>query len=87
MELSEAFFLRRVHAVVVHDVEAQLGVVSGGATWNFCGTIIDYDAVRVEASSKLKAARNEINIWVMKLQKTQKAAEAALDLYAAKCSR
>ena len=76
-----------MHVAVVHDVEAQLGVARGGVTWNFCGPITDYDAVRAAASLKLKAEKNEVNTWVMKLHKTQKAAETALDLYAAKCSR
>jgi hypothetical protein len=66
--------------------EGQLGV-GGGAAWNFCAPVVDYDAVRAAAASKLKTERNEIKAWITKLQKTQKAAEAALDLYERKCSR
>lgn len=64
-------------------VEAQL---SGAApAWNYCAPVMDYDAVRASAGPVFKAKVDEVRAWVAKLQKTQRAAEQALDLYEQKC--
>merc|ERR1712083_1098833 len=68
-------------------VEPQLGVTGSGAAWDYCAPNVDYDTVRSAAAAQLKVEKNDIQVWVTKLQKAQKAAEAALDLYGAKCSR
>merc|ERR1712187_610137 len=68
-------------------VEAQLGVIGSAAAWEYCAPAVDYDAVRGAAAAKLTEENNEIKSLVTKLQKAQRAAEAALDLYQRKCSR
>jgi hypothetical protein len=51
------------------------------AAWNFCAPVVDYDALRKEVSAVLADKTTEVQGLVAKLQKTQRAAEQALDKY------
>ena len=65
-------------------VESQLLSV-GSPTWNFCAPVMDYDIARVQAASAFVTKTAAIRAMVAKLQKTQRAAEKALDSYVSKC--
>lgn len=60
-------------------MEAQL---TGGAAWNYCAPVVDYDTLRKKASAGLSAKVDEVRGLVSKLGKAQKAAEIALDMSA-----
>jgi hypothetical protein len=65
-------------------VESQLFSV-GSPAWNFCTPVMDYDMARVQAASSFDTKIVAIRAMVAKLQKTQRAAEKALDSYVSKC--
>jgi hypothetical protein len=66
-------------------VEAQL-LSPSLAAWGFCAPAADYDAARAKAASAFAGKVIDVRALVSKLQKTQRAAEKALDLYVSKCS-
>ena len=47
--------------------------------------MIDYDAVRVAATESIRAEIDDVRNYAARMQKTQRAAEAALDRYAIQC--
>ena len=49
------------------------------AAWNFCAPVVDYDGLRKEVAAALADKIVEVQGLVAKLQKTQRAAEQALD--------
>ena len=49
------------------------------AAWNFCAPVVDYDGVRKEVAAALADKIVEVQGLVARLQKTQRAAEQALD--------
>ena len=49
-------------------------------------TVVDYDAVRKETAGAFEEKIVEVRGLVAKLQKTQRAAEQALDQYEKSCS-
>lgn len=49
------------------------------AAWNFCAPVVDYDGLRKEVSAIFEDKVVEVQGLVAKLQKTQRAAEQALD--------
>jgi hypothetical protein len=51
------------------------------AAWNYCAPVVDYDGVRREVSSIFVDKAAEVQSLVAKLQKTQRAAEQALDKF------
>jgi hypothetical protein len=51
------------------------------AAWNYCAPVVDYDGVRREVSSIFAEKAAEVQSLVAKLQKTQRAAEQALDKF------
>jgi hypothetical protein len=51
------------------------------AAWNYCAPVADYDGVRREVSSIFADKAAEVQSLVAKLQKTQRAAEQALDKF------
>merc|ERR1712032_72763 len=68
-------------------VEAQLLGANGGApAWNYCAPVVDYDAIRAEAKAVFDNKIDEVRGLAARLQKTQRAAEQALDLYEQHCS-
>merc|ERR1712032_983434 len=68
-------------------VEAQLLGANGGApAWNYCAPVVDYDAMRAEAKDVFDLKVGEVRGLVARLQKTQRAAEQALDLYEQHCT-
>merc|ERR1719498_1142934 len=67
-------------------VEAQLlGGDASSSSWNYCAPVVDYDQLRKEAGEMSKAKAEQVQGLVAKLQKTQRAAEDALDKYAKAC--
>ena len=69
-------------------VESQVvDVESSAATWGFCAPVIDYAAARAVAHDALIAKVANIRLDVTKLQKAQRAAEAALGMYHRKCAQ
>ena len=56
------------------------------AAWNFCAPVVDYDALRKEAAAAFADKIVEVQGLVGKLQKTQRAAEQALDKPASRYS-
>jgi hypothetical protein len=52
-----------------------LDASAAAVAWNFCAPVVDYDALR-----------KEVQGLVAKLQKTQRAAEQALDKYVSSCA-
>merc|ERR1740123_1320931 len=68
-------------------VETQLlGANGGGPAWNYCAPVVDYDAMRAEAKDVFESKIGEVRGLVARLQKTQRAAEQALDLYEQHCA-
>lgn len=53
------------------------------AAWNFCAPVVDYDALRKEVATVFADKAVEVQGWVAKLQRTQRAVEQTLD----KCAR
>lgn len=51
------------------------------AAWNYCAPVVDYDGVRQEVSNIFADKAAEVQSLVAKLQKTQRAAEQALDKF------
>ena len=51
------------------------------AAWNYCAPVVDYDEVRPEVSNIFADKAAEVQSLVAKLQKTQRAAEQALDKF------
>ena len=51
------------------------------AAWNYCAPVVDYDEVRQEVSNIFADKAAEVQSLVAKLQKTQRAAEQALDKF------
>jgi len=51
------------------------------AAWNYCAPVVDYDGVRRDVSSIFADKAAEVQSLVAKLQKTQRAAEQALDKF------
>ena len=49
------------------------------AAWNFCAPVVDYDGLRREAAAAFADKVVEVQGLVARLQKTQRAAEQALD--------
>lgn len=49
------------------------------AAWNFCAPVADYDGLRKEAAAAFADKVVEVQGLVARLQKTQRAAEQALD--------
>ena len=49
------------------------------AAWNYCAPVVDYDALRKEISSVFEDRTAKVQAFVARLQKTQRAAEQALD--------
>ena len=49
------------------------------AAWNYCAPVVDYDALRKEMASVFEDRAAKVQAFVAKLQKTQRAAEQALD--------
>ena len=60
-------------------VESQL-LAGGSPSWNYCTPVVDYDALRKEASRALPKQVNDVRGFVSKLGKAQRAAEVALDM-------
>ena len=52
---------------------------SAEAAWNFCAPVVDYDSLRKEVAAIFEEKVVEVQGLVAKLQKTQRAAEQALD--------
>ena len=68
-------------------VEAQLlSADAAEAAWNYCAPVVDYDGVRQEVASIFADKAAEVQSLVAKLQKTQRAAEVALDKYEKTCA-
>ena len=69
-------------------VEPQLLSDAGGGLtpWSYCTPVVDYDALRVAANEVLEGKVGEIRGYVTKLQKAQRAAEEALDMYEKSCA-
>ena len=63
----------------VLDLHQFLGADAKGSAWNFCAPAIDYDSIRKEAATIFADKRAEVQQFVAKLHKTQRAAEKALD--------
>ena len=57
------------------------------AAWNFCAPVADYDGLRKEVAAVFADKIVEVQSLVAKLQKTQRAAEQALDKYASRRAR
>jgi len=51
------------------------------AAWNYCAPVVDYDGMRREVSSIFVDKAAAVQSLVAKLQKTQRAAEQALDKF------
>merc|ERR1711935_888926 len=66
-------------------VEAQLLALSVEAAWNYCTPVVDYDALRKEVAAVLEERAATVQGIVAKLQRTQRAAEQALDKYERTC--
>ena len=49
------------------------------AAWNYCTPVTDYDALRKEVTAVFADRAAQVQALVVKLQKTQRAAEQALD--------
>ena len=49
------------------------------AAWNFCAPVVDYNGLRKEVAAAFADKIVEVQGLVAKLQKTQRAAEQALD--------
>ena len=49
------------------------------AAWNFCAPVVDYDGLRKEVATAFDDKIVEVQGLVARLQKTQRAAEQALD--------
>jgi len=49
------------------------------AAWNFCAPVVDYDALRKDVAAVFADKTVEVQGWVAKLQKTQRAVEQTLD--------
>jgi len=49
------------------------------AAWNFCAPVVDYDGLRKEVAAAFADKIVEVQGLVARLQKTQRAAEQALD--------
>jgi hypothetical protein len=49
------------------------------AAWNFCAPVVDYDGLRKEVAAAFVDKAIEIQGMVVRLQKTQRAAEKTLD--------
>ena len=58
-----------------------LGADAAEAAWNYCAPVVDYDGVRQEVSNIFADKAAEVQSLVAKLQKTQRAAEQALDKF------
>jgi len=58
-----------------------LGTDAAEAAWNYCAPVVDYDALRKEVLTVFADRAAEVQGMVVKLQKTQRAAEQALDRY------
>ena len=56
-----------------------LGTHAAEAAWNYCAPVVDYDALRKEVVTVFADKAAEVQGLVTKLQKTQRAAEQALD--------
>merc|ERR1712093_199653 len=68
-------------------VEAQLLDASAAeAAWNLCAPVTDYDGLRKEVAAIFADKVVEVQGLVAKLQKTQRAAEQALDKYEKTCA-
>ena len=51
------------------------------AAWNYCAPVVDYDGMRREVSSIFVDKAAAVQSLVAKLQKTQRAAEQALERF------
>jgi len=65
----------------VHDFE------SSASPWGYCVPVVDYVALRAAAQAALTAKAASVRQDVAKLQKAQRAAEAALDMYQRECAQ
>merc|ERR1712146_822961 len=66
--------------------EAQL-VEAGSAMppWGYCAPVVDYDALREMSASVFATKVTEVRTLIAKMQKAQRLAETALDMYERKC--
>merc|ERR1712190_584999 len=65
-------------------VEPQL--LGDAPAWNYCGSVVNYDAVRDESKRGIPQKIASIRTYVGKLQKAQRAAEKALDMFHKRCA-
>ena len=56
-----------------------LEATSAESAWNFCAPVVDYNGLRKEVAAAFADKVGEVQGLVAKLQKTQRAAEQALD--------
>merc|ERR1719215_1444313 len=67
-------------------VEAQLLVSDVGATaWNYCAPVVDYTLLRADTQRLFAVKVEEAKVYTNKLQKSQRAAQHTIDLYARVC--
>jgi len=67
-------------------VEAQLLGSSVEVAWDYCSPVVDYDVLRKEAAEVFQDKIVQVQGVVAKLQRTQRAAEQALDKYEKTCA-
>merc|ERR1712217_914154 len=65
-------------------VEPQL--LGDVAAWNYCGAVVNYDALREESKRGIPHKIASLRTYVGKLQKAQRAAEKALDMFHKRCA-
>merc|ERR1712013_790435 len=65
-------------------VEPQL--LGDDPAWNYCAPVVNYDVLRKEAKQSFEERTLLVRAYVGKLQKAQRAAEKALDLYQKHCA-
>ena len=59
---------------------------SSDAAWNYCASVVNYDAERSEAKVAFENKVGQLRSYVVKMQKAQHAAEKALDKYEKSCA-
>jgi len=67
-------------------VEAQVAMGSASPPWQYCASVADYDHARNVAANTFKQKASAARGLVAKLQKAQRAAELALDMYSKRCN-
>lgn len=72
--------ITHVFVVLLRAVSGKLLDASATeAAWNYCTPVTDYDALRKEVTAVFADRAAQVQALVVKLQKTQRAAEQALD--------